>query len=252
MTGAELWERCAGEQAIQPIAGNLMRLVESQEQVATLQLVDSLEEQALLEELIETSKPRLPETAEALHYLLKTPFRYPPLRWGSRFGRRHEPSLFYAALELETAMAESAYYRCVLWEGMVSPPPSGRIVSEHTSFEARFRVQRGIRLQHAPFDEFRARLNDPQDYRVTQELGSIMREIGVEAFEYHSARHAQGVNVALFAPSALRDRRPRNLVAWLCETTAEYVAFKRAQVPDTPRMFWRAAFLVDGRLPYPA
>ncbi|MCC3263614.1 RES family NAD+ phosphorylase, partial [Paenibacillus polymyxa] len=83
----------------------------------------------LLEELIETSKPQLPPSTETLHYLLKTPFRYPPLRWGSRFGRRHEPSLFYAALRLETAMAEAAYYRFVLWEGMASPPPSGRILS---------------------------------------------------------------------------------------------------------------------------
>lgn len=57
-------------------------MVESQEQVATLQLVDTLEEQALLEELLESSKPPVPADAEPLHYLLKTPFRYPPLRWG--------------------------------------------------------------------------------------------------------------------------------------------------------------------------
>ena len=86
--GAELWRECRGEQAIAPLRGKLVRLVESQEQVATLQLVDTLEEQALLEELIETSKPHLPPSSETLHYLLKTPFRYPPLRWGSRFGRR--------------------------------------------------------------------------------------------------------------------------------------------------------------------
>ena len=108
---SEIWRQCKGERHIRPLQGRLVRLVESQEQVATLQLVDTLEEQALLEELLESSKPPVPADAEPLHYLLKTPFRYPPLRWGSRFGRRHEPSLFYAALKLETAMAESAYYR---------------------------------------------------------------------------------------------------------------------------------------------
>lgn len=122
---SEIWRQCKGERHIRPLQGRLVRLVESQEQVATLQLVDTLEEQALLEELLESSKPPVPADAEPLHYLLKTPFRYPPLRWGSRFGRRHEPSLFYAALKLETAMAESAYYRCVLWSGMAVPPPSG-------------------------------------------------------------------------------------------------------------------------------
>lgn len=251
--GAELWRECRGEQAIAPLRGKLVRLVESQEQVATLQLVDTLEEQALLEELIETSKPRLPPSTETLHYLLKTPFRYPPLRWGSRFGRRHEPSLFYAALRLETAMAEAAYYRFVLWEGMASPPPSGRILSEHASFEARFQVQRGIRLQAPPFDSYAERLQDPRDYRLTQALGSAMRAAAVEAFEYRSARCPEaGLNAALFVPSAFVDKRPRNLMPWLCETTADYVAFKHAQVPGAPRLFPRMGFLVEGDLPHPA
>lgn len=249
--GARLWAKYE-DSVVAPIRGRLVRLVESQGQVATLQLVDTLEEQALLEELLETSKPRMPPPAEPLHYLLKTPFRYPPLRWGSRFGRRHEPSLFYGALKLETAMAESAFYRFVLWEGMATPPPSGRILSEHASFEARFQVQKGVRLHLPPFREHDGLL-DPQDYSVTQGLGSAMREAGIEAFEYRSARCPQGgVNVALFVPSAFTEKRPRNLMPWLCETTSEYVAFKHAQVPDSPRIYRRAQYLVDGRLPHPA
>ena len=59
--------------------GRLLRLVESQEQVATNSLVRTLAEQALLEDLIEASKPPLPATGHGLHYLLATPFRYPPL-----------------------------------------------------------------------------------------------------------------------------------------------------------------------------
>ncbi|MBD9499733.1 RES family NAD+ phosphorylase [Pseudomonas sp. BGr12] len=249
--GARLWAKYE-DWVVAPIRGRLVRLVESQGQVATLQLVDTLEEQALLEELLETSKPRMPPPAEPLHYLLKTPFRYPPLRWGSRFGRRHEPSLFYGALKLETAMAESAFYRFVLWEGMATPPPSGRILSEHASFEARFQVQKGVRLHLPPFREHEALL-DPQDYSVTQGLGSAMRDAGVEAFEYRSARCPQGgINVALFVPAAFTEKRPRNLMPWLCETTSEYVAFKHAQVPDSPRLYRREQYLVDGRLPHPA
>jgi hypothetical protein len=80
-----------------------------------------------------------------------------------------------------------------------------------------------------------------------------MREAGVEAFEYPSARcPLRGVNVALYAPEAFADRRPRNLQPWLCETTEAYVAFKNAQAPDTPRLFALELYLQDGVLPQPA
>lgn len=249
----DIWQACAGEQQIIPLRGRLVRLVENQGQVATLRLVDTLDEQALLEQLLESSKPPLPEVDEPLHYLLQTPFRYPPLRWGSRFGGRHEPSLFYAAGRLETAMAETAYYRFVLWHGMAVPPPSGRILSEHSSFEARYQVERGVRLQREPFTRCREAITHRSDYSASQALGSAMREAGVEAFEYPSARCPQGgINVALYRPAAFAERRPRNLQPWLCETTADYVAFKNAQAPDQPRQFPLALFLIDGRLPQPA
>lgn len=249
----DIWQNCHGQEHIKPLRGRLVRLVESQAQVATLQLVDTLAEQAVLEDLLEASKPPVPASAESLHYLLKTPFRYPPLRWGSRFGGVHEPSLFYGALRLETAMAEAAYYRFVLWDGMCVAPPSGRILSEHCTFEARYQVGRGIQLQRPPFAAHHTQLCHVRDYQATQALGTAMRDAGVEAFEYRSARCSLGGhNVALFVPAALADKRPRNLLSWLCETTAEYVAFKNAQVPDRPKVFQVQTYWLDGRLPRPA
>jgi hypothetical protein len=80
-----------------------------------------------------------------------------------------------------------------------------------------------------------------------------MRAVGIEAFEYRSARCPDGgSNVALYVPAAFAEKRPRNLTAWLCETTGEYVAFKHAQTPDQPRLFHREQFLVQGQLPRPA
>lgn len=246
----DIWQACAGVEQIIPLRGRLVRLVENQGQVATLQLVDTLEEQALLEQLLESSKPPLPPGDEPLHYLLRTPFRYPPLRWGSRFGRRHEPSLFYAACRLETAMAETAFYRFVLWYGMVEPPPSGRILSEHSSFEARYQVQRGVRLQLPPFDGHRALLTHRSDYRATHSLGSAMREAGVEAFEYPSARCPQGgqqrcpvcadgvQREAAAQPAALAVRNHRRLRGLQERPGA------RAAAPVCPRTLsrgWRAA-----------
>jgi hypothetical protein len=82
----------------------LLRIVESQEQIAMLSLVDDLAEQAVLEDLLEQTKPPLPAGAERLHDLLSTPFRYPPLRHSSRFGQRFEPSLFYGVRRLPTLL----------------------------------------------------------------------------------------------------------------------------------------------------
>src|SRR5207245_1032206 len=90
--------------------------VEAQHQVSTRKLVDTLEEQALLEELIDRAKPP-DSTRGRLHYLLSTPFRYPPLRHGSRFATRQERSLWYGSETRRTAFAEVAYYRLVFLEG---------------------------------------------------------------------------------------------------------------------------------------
>jgi hypothetical protein len=71
-----------------PLAGTCWRLVEAQHRVSTLKLVDSVDEQALLEDLIEAGKPPLPPECRHLHYLLSTPFRYgAAYPAGSRFRR---------------------------------------------------------------------------------------------------------------------------------------------------------------------
>ncbi|MCG6940875.1 MAG: RES family NAD+ phosphorylase [Thiohalocapsa sp.] len=229
-----------------------MRIVESQEQIATLALVDDLAEQAVLEELLEQAKPPVPAGAERLHYLLSTPFRYPPLRHGSRFGRRFEPSLFYGARRLPTLLAEAAYYRFVFWTAMAEPPPSGRLRTQHSIFRARFRGARGARLQQPPCAAHAAMLRHPIDYGPTQRLGSALRGAGIDVFEYPSARDRDaGLNVALFHPAALVSRRPLDLSPWLCETRAEQVTFAPEAAPDLHR-FALTDFTADGRLPLPA
>ena len=74
-------------------------------------LVDTLDEQALLEQLLEGSKPPLPSGAAGLHWLLFTPFRYPPPPSGSRFRGQTDPGVFYGADEVETACAELGFWR---------------------------------------------------------------------------------------------------------------------------------------------
>jgi hypothetical protein len=248
---SEIWAACAARAAPVALSGSILRLVESQEQVATNMLVRTLAEQALLEDLIEASKPRHPGPATGLHYLLATPFRYPPLPWGSRFGRRFEPSLFYAGRAIETVLAESAYYRFVFWSGMAAPPPAP-LDTRHTLFSVSIGTTRGLQLQHAPFDEHAAALLDRRYYGATQALGSAMRTAGIEAFEYRSARDPQqGLNVALFTPGALGASKPDILDEWLCQTTAERVSYY-SRPNGGIREFRIDTFLVEGSLPLPA
>ncbi|WP_368642373.1 RES family NAD+ phosphorylase [Castellaniella ginsengisoli] len=251
-TGGGLWQDCRGKDHIGPIQGLLHRLVESQEHVATLGYVDTLEEQAVLESMLDAAKPPWPAGGERLHYLLRTPFRYPPLPWGSRFGQPHEPSLLYGGRDLGATLAESAYYRFVFWFSMAAPPAGETIQSQHTLFSVGYRTERGLRLQDPPFDAHRAVLADPVRYQPTQALGAAMRAADVEAFEYRSARDpAQGLCVGLFTPRALAGKSPRDMRPWLCQSSAREVAFKPVGAPAI-HTYPLEAFEVDGRLPMPA
>jgi hypothetical protein len=69
----------------------LWRAVEAQHVVSTMALVDSIEEQHVLERLLDDTKPAIPAAAAHLHWLLFTPFRYPPPPGGSRFRGPNDP-----------------------------------------------------------------------------------------------------------------------------------------------------------------
>lgn len=247
----DVWAACGGDNHFRPLGGEIFRIVESQEEVATLGLVDNLAEQAELERLLDATKPAAPATRAPLHYLLTTPFRYPPLRYGSRFGNRFEPSLFYGSTRQTTLFAEAAYYRFVFLEGMSTPLPK-RLLTEHTVFSTRYQTRRGIDLTREPFNEYESQLASPSDYRASQKLGTSAREAGTQALQFVSARDAQGgSNVGLFTPEAIASRRPRHPRRWFAETLADTVTFsrRRGQILFS---YPKETFLVDGKLPAPA
>lgn len=248
-----IWQACKGETHIQPLAGRLLRLVESQEQVATLALVDSLQEQAVLEQLLEKSKPAYPLHTEDLHYLLKSPFRYPPLRWGSRFGTASQPSLFYAAINESSCLAESAYYRLLFWQSMsLAKPVKPRLRSKHTLFAVDFKTKYGINLTQPTFEHYQSELTSASSYAATQDLGSDMRLAGVEAVEYVSVRDTNGgACVALFNASLFKQREPLWQQQWTCEVTGAGVSFKQAGASQVTH-FSQLDFLVDDQLSMPA
>jgi hypothetical protein len=248
---ADIWVACAAGTVLTNIEGMLYRFVAIQVELATNRLVSSLDEQAVLENLLEQAKPPIPTVSRGLHYLLATPFRYPPLRHGSRFGQRHEPSLFYGSLTIKTVLAESAYYRLVFWHGM-KVPPHNSLDTQHILFKAYYDCEKGIKLHQQPFNAWHDDLTNRCSYAVTQALGSAMRKAGVEAFEFTSARDPKaGLNVALFTTSALASCSPEMTQNWLVETYGNHVTLychEDSSIHD----FDIATFLVNGILPMPA
>ncbi len=227
------------------------RVVESQHQVSTRKLVDSDAEQQLLEHMIDGAKP--PDRAQrGLHYLLSTPFRYPPLRYGSRFGGRTEPGIWYGSEGQRTAFAEVAYYRLLFLEGTAAD--LGLLQAELTAFRASVRTDRGVDLTAEEFAPFHDVIASKTSYTETQALGTAMRAASVAAFRFTSARDvAGGVNAAVFVPSAFARRVPKTLETWHCSTTRERVELvRRDYFRRAAFAFPREDFLVDNRLPQPA
>ena len=103
--------------SIRQVERELWRGVEAQHVVATMRLVDSLQEQEMLESILEASKPPPPPDAgNRSHYLLVTPFRYRSPT-PSRFRRAGDVGVWYGAEELTTACTELAYWR---WRFLIS------------------------------------------------------------------------------------------------------------------------------------
>ena len=248
---SDIWTQCAGHSERRTLKVQPWRVVESQHQVSTRKLVDTLAEQALLEELIDGAKP--PDAhAGRLHYLLSTPFRYPPLPFGSRFGRRSERGIWYGAETIATAMAEVAYYRCVFLEGTAAR--LDHVTVDLSAFSVSARSSAAIDLVIAPFAAHRRLIASPVRYEATQQLGAAMRADGVQLCRYPSARDPQGgVNIAVFTPVAFGRSAPQRFQSWQCRADRQRVELTRRDLTSREVLvFERSMFVVKGRLPMPA
>ena len=213
--------------------------------------MDSDEEQALLEELIEDVKPPA-EAAAGLHYLLFTPFRYPPLRHGSRFGTRAENGIWYGSRARATAFVEKAYYLLLFLEGTAAELTP--LETDVSIFQAAYETRKGVDLTRGAFARYADLISSPSDYAAPQMLGREMRADGVEAFLYTSARDPEhGANVGLFVREALSSRKPSVPESWRCVVTRDGVEVTKEDVfRSASFVFKRRLFEVDGRLPAPA
>jgi len=217
--------------------------------------VDTPEEQSLLEEIIDEVKPPRPvgEQFEGLHFLLFTPFRYPPLKRGSRFGSPAERGIWYGAVELDTSLAEKAYYQFVFAAGAKTELKN--LSALWSAYQAQIETDHGVDLTGPGFATFRSDISSPVTYSASQKLGRDMREAGVEAFVYESARcRNKGKAVGLIEP-AFKSRRPKPgpSQTWICTLTGDACeGFHVNASATTVMVFKRSEFEVGGKLPQPS
>jgi RES domain len=145
----------------------IYRIVEGQHFIATRKLVDSDEEQRVLEKILDQSKPPVAtyNSRGELHYLLYTPFRYPPLKSGGRFHTRIEQSIFYGAEDLKTAMAEIAYRRFEFMRhssGVFQP-----MHVAHAHFTVLVKSATAVLLTNIPFVQYRGNVSHPSSYSTS-------------------------------------------------------------------------------------
>lgn len=178
------WTRRAVATEARTLRLRLWRAVEAQHVIATMALVDSVAEQAVLEDILDASKPPLPDECGGLHYLLYTPFRYPsPM--ASRFRRGHEQGVWYGAERQDTSLAELGYWR---WRFVVDSDGLDRLPPvAHTVFRAQVRGS-GLDLVTSPWAEARERWADPADYSACHALAELVRNAGLGVIRYESVR----------------------------------------------------------------
>jgi hypothetical protein len=224
-------------------------MVEAQHRVSTLKLVDTVEEQALLEEQIQLTKPPIPPGGEPLHYLLSTPFRYgAPYPRGSRFRRAGlTEGVFYAAEEPHTAVAEIVFYRLLFYlESPDTPWPAN--AAEYTAFSAAYGTAKGVDLTKGNLSRSNAQWTDPVDYAACQALADSSRAAGIDVIRYQSVRDPRrGLNVALLTCEAFARPKPIRQQTWhirLSATGAQAVC----EAPSTGMTFDHEVFAADPRI----
>lgn len=234
-----------------PSAGSIWRIVENQEQAATRRITRSAEEQSRLEQLLDTNKPPYLPGTEQLHWLLKTPFRYPPLRHGSRFGSAFQPGILYGSRELATAMTESAVY---LWLFRAAPTELGPL--ERIS-DGRTAIHFGISHDHvsdltsAAAKRYRRKISAPGSYTFSQQLGSRLREQHTAAIWFHSARAAAGVNCAVLEPAAIPAGTEPSQQHWQMQLDSSSCWWGLAG-QDSFEVRYREVADKSGQIPHPA
>ena len=244
-----IWTPGALSSEARRLEGACWRLVEAQHRVSTLKLVDTLAEQALLESLLEETKPPVPAECRHVHYLLATPFRYDAVYpKGSRFRRAgRTPGVYYASEAPSTAVAEIAFYRLLFFaESPDTPWPENAM--EFTAFSVRYSSARALDLTAPPLSGDRSHWTHPTRYEECQALADSARSAAIETIRYESVRDPNtGANIALLTCRAFARAAPAARQTWRMRLGPPGVQ-AICDFPEVRLEFSRQAFANDPRL----
>ncbi|WP_417316885.1 RES family NAD+ phosphorylase [Emcibacter sp.] len=210
-----MWTADALSSEARPFRRDVWRVVEFQHRSATMRLTDTLEDQALLEDILEDSKPPLPPSARNLDFLLFTPFRYVTYPHGSRFRRSGDlRGVYYASETVTTAVAEAAWGAWLFFrESPETILPENPL--RKTAFSVLCRTERYLDLTLPPLGRDRKVWTSPEDYSGCQALADEARTANLDVIGYRSVRDPEeGKNAAILIPDLFRGRRVKDSQTW--------------------------------------
>lgn len=209
-----------------PWRGAAWRMVEAGHIASTMKIVDTGDEQDVLESLLESGKPAQPSAAQHLDYLLATPFRYDPLRGGSRFRSPTDPGVFYGAESVRAAAAELGFRR---WKFLQDAVDLERLEPvAHTAFKADIATT-VVDLRKPPLDTAADVWQHPSDYTATQAFARVVRDADVGGILYRSVRDPQPAwCMALLTPAGFAKPKPSpQMQTWFLAVSKQTVTWRR-------------------------
>jgi hypothetical protein len=141
---------------------------------------------------------------------------------GSRFSAGAY-GVYYAAAQLETAIAETVFHFEAFARDSADPPRMedmrvlvGAVAAEFEDVDALPAIERG-------------RVLDPHDYAYAQTYGAGLREVGALGVVYPSVRRSGGACIGAFKPGAVGlPRQERHLkYQWDGARTSRYFDYRR-------------------------
>ena len=204
-------------------SGTVWRMVESQYESSTMRLVDTIREHEILEDILEASKPPVPDGAKDLHYLLFSPFRYAyTAAFGTRFRAKGDTGVFYSADTPYTAASEVGYWR---WKFVQDSEGLKRLSpSQFTAFSVPL-SDLSVDLRIKPFKRDAVRWQHPSDYTATQAFAKIVRKTNVGIVIYKSVRcPIDSFCAAVLDPKAFAQKKPDNgMQSWVLSIADEVI-----------------------------
>jgi hypothetical protein len=231
-----------------PFAAPCWRLAKPPSGLGILKLVDTVEEQAVLQRSVQDAA-LLPPACRHLDNALSASFsRRPAYPAPSRFRRAgFSPGVFYAAERVATAVAETAFYYLL---GFVASPatPWPREPAVFQAFSAAVATGRAVDLTAPPLNADAPAWTHPTEYGPCQDFADQCRAADVAVIRYRSVRDpGHGDNVAVLDCAGFAKPAPMDRQNWRIRINAFGIQALCLN-PETRIGFDRETFAADPRL----